>query len=91
MILDAVWESRRQWQNLGQSPLENIRLPFGYLRWRFSKQGYETVEGAAGPERDINFTLDPQGSLPPGMVRIPGGRFQWGSTEAVKLPSCQIF
>ena len=75
-----------EWQSLGQSPLENIRLPFGYLRWRFSKQGYDTVEGAAGPGRDINFTLDPQGSLPPGMVRILGGRFQWGSTEAVELP-----
>jgi len=75
-----------EWQRLGQSPLENIRLPFGYLRWRFSKQGYETVEGAAGPGHDIDFTLDPQGSLPPGMVRILGGRFQWGSTEAVELP-----
>ena len=75
-----------EWQSLGRSPLENIRLPFGYLRWRFSKQGYETVEGAAGPGHDINFTLDPAGSLPAGMVRILGGRFQWGSTEAVELP-----
>jgi serine/threonine protein kinase len=75
-----------EWQSLGRSPLEKIRLPFGYLRWKFSKEGYETVEGAAGPGRDINFTLDPQGSLPPGMVRILGGRFQWGSTEAVELP-----
>jgi eukaryotic-like serine/threonine-protein kinase len=75
-----------EWHSLGRSPLEKIRLPFGYLRWRFSKPGYETVEGAAGPGRDINFTLDPQGSLPPEMVRIPGGRFQWGSTEAVELP-----
>ena len=75
-----------EWQGLGRSPLEDIRLPFGYLRWKFSKEGYETVEGAAGPGRDIDFTLDPQGSLPSGMVRILGGRFQWGSTEAVELP-----
>ncbi|PYX67799.1 MAG: hypothetical protein DMG78_26895, partial [Acidobacteria bacterium] len=75
-----------EWQSLGRSPLEKIRLPFGYLRWKFSKQGYETVEGAAGPGHDIDFTLDPQGSLPPGMVRILGGRFQWGSTQAVELP-----
>jgi len=75
-----------EWQSLGRSPLEKIRLPFGYLRWKVSKRGYDTVEGAAGPGHDIDFTLDPQGSLPPGMVRILGGRFQWGSTQAVELP-----
>lgn len=84
--MKAYGNPEGEWQRLGQSPLENIRLPFGYFRWRFSKQRYETVEGAAGPEFDINFTLDPQGSLPPGMVRIRGGRFQWGSIEAVELP-----
>ena len=84
--MKAYGNPEGEWQSLGHSPLENVRLPFGYLRWRFSKKGYETVEGAAGPGRDINFRLDPQGSLPPGMVRIPGGRFQWGSTEAVEMP-----
>jgi serine/threonine protein kinase len=37
-ILDGVGNPEGEWQNLGQSQLENIRLPFGYLRWRFSKQ-----------------------------------------------------
>ena len=77
-----------EWQSLGQSPLENVRLPFGYLRWQFSKPGYETVEGAAGPGREINFTLDPDGSLPPGMVRVLSGSLLWGSAEA---SNCRIF
>jgi dienelactone hydrolase len=75
-----------EWESLGQSPLENIRLPFGYLRWKVSKPGYQTVEGAAGPGHVINYTLDPEGSLPAGMVRVLGGHFQWGSTEAVDMP-----
>ena len=74
------------WRYLGKSPLDNVRLPFGYLRWKISKQGYGTVEGAAGPDREVNFTLDPEGSLPPGMVHVPGGRFRWGTSPAVVLP-----
>ncbi|HXW92198.1 MAG TPA: SUMF1/EgtB/PvdO family nonheme iron enzyme [Terriglobales bacterium] len=75
-----------EWQRLGRSPLDNVRLPFGYLRWKISKLGYGTVEAAAGPSQVINFTLDPEGSLPAGMVRVPGGHFQWGSAKPVELP-----
>jgi len=74
------------WIALGKSPLDNVRLPFGYLRWKISKQGYSTVEAASGPSSVINFTLDPEGSLPPGMVRVRGGHFQWGSTQPIELP-----
>ena len=49
VLMKGYGNPESEWQSLGQSPLENIRLPFGYLRWRVSKQGYETVEGAAGP------------------------------------------
>jgi tRNA A-37 threonylcarbamoyl transferase component Bud32 len=73
------------WQSLGRSPLDNVRLPFGYLRWKVAKPGYETVEAAVGPGNEIDFTLDLEGSLPPGMVRVSGGNFQWGSTQPVEL------
>ncbi len=76
-----------EWQPLGKSPLDNVRLPFGYLRWKVSKQGYGTVEAATGAESVISFTLDPEGTLPPEMVRVLGGHF---SGEALNPSSCQI-
>ena len=86
VLMKAYADLNGAWQLLGKSPLDNVRLPFGYLRWKISKQGYGTVEAAAGPSRAITFTLDPEGSLPPGMVRVLGGHFQWGSTKPVDLP-----
>ena len=75
------------WQLLGTSPLERVRVPVGYFRWKISKQGYITVEGAAGSYFSIiNFTLDPEGALPAGMVRVSGGPFQWGNAPSVNLP-----
>jgi eukaryotic-like serine/threonine-protein kinase len=78
-------QSNGEWQSLGQSPLEKIRIPFGYFRWRTSKQGYETVEGAGGPKPLISISLPSQGSLPAGMVAVPGGSFQWADTAPVQL------
>jgi serine/threonine protein kinase/dienelactone hydrolase len=75
------------WQLLGTSPLGSIRLPVGYFRWRIAKKGYTPVEGAAESySSDIRFTLDPDGVLPAGMVRVTGGPFQWGNAASVDLP-----
>ncbi len=75
-----------EWQYLGQSPLENARIPRGYFRWKFVKKGFQTVEGAAASTSpEINFTLDPEGSIPDRMVRASGGSFQWGNTAPVDL------
>jgi hypothetical protein len=49
-------------------------------------KGYGTVEGASGPYPVVNFTLDLEGSLPPEMVRVLGGHFQWGRSMPVELP-----
>jgi dienelactone hydrolase/predicted Ser/Thr protein kinase len=73
------------WQYLGRSPLKNIRLPMGIFRWKMEKEGYETVLAAAFTYRrdeskryfnvpsDLKRVLDRTGSLPAGMVRVPGG------------------
>jgi len=74
------------WLFVGQSPLENFRLPLGYFRWRITKPGFETVEGAAGIFRPtIEFTLDPVGSAPAGMVHVPGGVAQLFQFSPVHL------
>jgi hypothetical protein len=77
-----------EWEYVGISPLNTIRLPMGIFRWKMEKEGYETVL-AASPTFGVEWTkqsqlipgnltrvLDKKGSLPPGMVRIAGGRVQ---------------
>ena len=72
-----------QWQLLGRSPITDARVPRGLKRWQIVKAGFQTVEAAASPESvrpilrsTLQFTLDKDGSLPAGMVRVPGGEFQ---------------
>jgi hypothetical protein len=36
------------WEELGVTPLENIRIPFGYSRLRFELAGYQTLNRAIG-------------------------------------------
>jgi formylglycine-generating enzyme required for sulfatase activity/dienelactone hydrolase/predicted Ser/Thr protein kinase len=76
--------SDQDWLPLGITPIEKIRLPAGYLRWRIEKEGYETVWAAATTfQRDVRRptgrapndlfrVLDRTGKIPPGMVRVQG-------------------
>jgi eukaryotic-like serine/threonine-protein kinase len=75
-----------EWSYLGVSPLEKVRMPIGIFRWRIEKDDYETVLvasstwdiGADADQQlavvpyDLVRTLDPVGSVPPGMVRVQG-------------------
>jgi serine/threonine protein kinase len=36
-----------EWEYLGVSPIEDIRLPVGIFRWKIEKDGYETVLAAS--------------------------------------------
>jgi serine/threonine protein kinase len=62
-----------EWDYLGQSPLENVRAPRGFKRWKVTKPGYEDAYGAVLVQR---FTflfyvmLAEEGTIPPGMVRV---------------------
>jgi eukaryotic-like serine/threonine-protein kinase len=77
------------WTLLGKSPLENVRVPWGYLRWKIMKQGFESIQVASGvlPNVNMNFTLDAPSASPPGMVRVSGGTFQFRSAAPVELDS----
>lgn len=65
------------WRFAGVTPLKEFRLPRGYLRMEFRKEGYQTIEyagpwayGRIGPDIDT-LILDPVDNLPENMVRIP--------------------
>jgi tRNA A-37 threonylcarbamoyl transferase component Bud32 len=73
-----------EWEYLGVSPLEKIRLPVGVFRWKMEKEGYETVLAAATtygidwtkPDLiipcDLVRLMDKKGTIPQGMVRVAG-------------------
>ncbi|MCG6927129.1 MAG: protein kinase [Acidobacteria bacterium] len=68
------------WVHLGETPLQGVRVPYALMQWRISKRGFETFEGAPFGERPftafaLGFPLDPEGSRPEGMVRVPGGPY----------------
>jgi formylglycine-generating enzyme required for sulfatase activity/tRNA A-37 threonylcarbamoyl transferase component Bud32/dienelactone hydrolase len=71
------------WQSLGRSPAA-AKLPFGYYRWRISRDGFQPVESVSY-NRSLTFRLDPPSSIPPGMVRVAGGSFQYRSARTVQL------
>jgi eukaryotic-like serine/threonine-protein kinase len=72
------------WMLIGQSPLEDFLLPMGYFRWRITKPGFRTMEGAAGIQSEsIDFILDPEGSLPPEMVHVPRGNSRMFNLDLV--------
>jgi dienelactone hydrolase len=84
----SVWikpyeEPAEPWQLLGTTPIRGRRLPAAYLRWRVEKPGFASLSrvewgarwdisrGIVGPGRH-DWRLDPEGSIPPGMVRVDG-------------------
>ena len=71
-------DSTDNWRLAGTTPLKNILIPRSFLRLELRKKGYQTVT-YAGPnslsplDREIkNLKMDPEGTLPKNMVRIPG-------------------
>ncbi|MHC4696147.1 MAG: bifunctional serine/threonine-protein kinase/formylglycine-generating enzyme family protein [Planctomycetota bacterium] len=77
MTPDAAWEF------LGRSPIDSALSPDAPLRWEVRKEGFETEEsfdaGLATLVDTLRFVLQPQGSTPVGMVRVPGGSVgPWG-------------
>jgi tRNA A-37 threonylcarbamoyl transferase component Bud32/dienelactone hydrolase len=67
-----------EWDFLGVAPLDEIRIPTGYVRVRVEKAGFQTIEAACtGYQQRIEFALHPTTERP-GMIRVPprGGALQ---------------
>jgi formylglycine-generating enzyme required for sulfatase activity/dienelactone hydrolase len=61
------------WLRLGVTPLDNARIPAGYLRWRVSKEG--VGESITAPQSGdvVDFDLAAAVAAPAGMVPVGGG------------------
>lgn len=87
LFVKGYGEVDEEWMPLGTSPLSDARGPIGYFRWRVTKPGFTTVEGAnelgmANPD----FVLLPEGTQPEGMVRVPGGTVALPGDTPAALP-----
>ena len=69
------------WEFIGVTPIDSIRVACDFFRWRMEKAGYETVHAASrtflfSPKgnipQDLVRILDPEGTIPSGMVRVMG-------------------
>ncbi|MGA3027856.1 MAG: bifunctional serine/threonine-protein kinase/formylglycine-generating enzyme family protein [Bryobacteraceae bacterium] len=63
------------WFALGTTPLQRIRIPSGFLRWRLSKPGAADFVAAPVISDNMQFTFGPALDAPPGMVPVPGGSY----------------
>ncbi len=78
------------WEYVGRSPVDRLKIPFGLLRWKASKQGFDTIEALSfsvarrkellpptrGTSIFTDLSLAASGSIPEGMVRILGGNIE---------------
>ena len=78
----------RSWKYVGRSPIEHLKIPFGPMRWKASRQGFETADAFSDTQvgmkqlffpvwgSTLNVSLSANGANPEGMVRIPGDNVQ---------------
>jgi len=78
------------WEYAGRSPIEHLKVPFGLLRWKAEKQGFQTAEvlSFSPPEAGhlwfpaegttLRLSLGASGTIPQGMVLVPGGEIEFG-------------
>ncbi len=66
----------QSWYSLGATPLNEVRIPKGYFRWKVSKPGLGEFLSAPGTLASMNFPLDAELATPEGMVHVTGGA--WG-------------
>jgi len=63
------------WFPLGATPLERVRIPNGYFRWRVSKPGSGEFITAPFTADAMQFALGSALDSPPGMVPVPAVEF----------------
>jgi len=91
-----------EWQLIGISSIENIRVPYGYFRWKIEKEGYETVVAAAPTFKFDRSTisgfvpnnlmrmLDKKENIPPEMVRVPSTEIEIGRFDDFYIDKYEV-
>jgi dienelactone hydrolase len=80
-----------KWEPIGQTPVSDTLLPFGYYRLRAAKTGFEPVDITTSTPQRRSIRLMPAGTAPGGMVAVMGGRdYAIGVAEPVALPDFWI-
>lgn len=74
--------STRDWIPIGTTPLKKARVPFGLVKWRLTKPGYETLEASGSGPETSSFQLTPAGTAPPGMTRVSRGSIELDAGSA---------
>lgn len=69
------------WRKLGVTPIQHVRIPKGYFRWKVSKSDVGEMVVAPLTQADMNFPLSAMKDAPAGMVFVPPARW----TEMVQF------
>jgi serine/threonine protein kinase len=94
IYMKALLDSNQDWQAIGLSPIEGLRVPVGYLQFRMEKEGYEPVMAVTSTfaidlsNKDKIFVPNPifrvlekKGEIPDGMVLVAGEDTNFGRVE----------
>ena len=81
-VFRATYESsEKKWEFVGVSPVESLRVPVAFYRWKMEKDGYEPVVLVSATQViadgkvagwTVTKALDRKGTVPAGMVRVEG-------------------
>jgi DNA-binding winged helix-turn-helix (wHTH) protein len=64
------------WLSLGTTPLDGVKVPNGYFRWKLSRPGVPEQVAAPETAASMQFQLDSPEASHGDMVPVPGGN--WG-------------
>jgi formylglycine-generating enzyme required for sulfatase activity/dienelactone hydrolase/predicted Ser/Thr protein kinase len=84
-------DPKADWELAGTTPIAHIRVPYGLLRWKVVKDGFdESVVPATSGEHSLEFRLLAKGTAQPGMALIPAGHQDSGDGIDHELPEFWI-
>ncbi|HWA15606.1 MAG TPA: SUMF1/EgtB/PvdO family nonheme iron enzyme, partial [Gemmatimonadales bacterium] len=63
------------WVTLGVTPIDHVRIPRGYFRWRLTPRGGAPQVTAPPTDSVMRFALDSAAAAPAGSVWVPGGEY----------------